>query len=217
MTKAEDILDIVSGQTDSIVLFHSLSGKDSIALMEMCYPRFKRIVCCFMYIVPNLRHLSPYVYYLRSRYKGVELIQTKHYSLYDYEKYGILGAEKTDTRQWRQRDIVRMVCESVGIEWSVTGFKKTDSLQRRLMLGGYTDGIEWKMKKAYPLSDYTNKEVLEYIREHNLKTPENYGDKGRSIGTDITSPIYLGWLKENYPDDLAKVYEAFPLCRTLIE
>lgn len=218
LEKAQKILDRVAEQTDSIVLFHSLSGKDSIAMLDMCYPRFKRVVCCFLYVVPNLRHLNRYANYIRVRYPNVELMQSKHYALYNYESIGFLGCARVEgQRQWRLRDVASTVCARTGIEWSAYGFKQTDSLQRRLMLKGYDEeSIEWQMKKVYPLSVYTNKEVLEYIRKRNLKTPENYGDKARSIGTDITSPIYLNWLKENYPSDLEKVFEKFPLCRTLI-
>lgn len=219
LEKAANILDTISKETDSIVLFHSLSGKDSIALMDLCYPRFKRVVCVFMYVVPGLRHLKRYISFLKTRYPDVEIIQTKHYALYNYENIGFMGCDVTEgQRQWRLRDIASMVCQAKGIEWSVYGFKQTDSLQRRLMLRGYDqNGIEWDMKKAYPLSEYTNKEVLAYIKAKNLKEPENYGDIARSIGTDIASPIYLRWLRDNYPDDYQRVLNKFPLCRTIIE
>lgn len=219
LEKALHILDTIAEKTDSIVLFHSLSGKDSIALMDMCYPRFKMVVCVFMYVVPGLRHLNRYVSFIKSRYPGAEIIQTKHYALYNYESIGFMGCDRKDIkRQWRLRDIASMICEAKGIEWSVYGFKQTDSLQRRLMLRGYDQSaIEWDMKKAYPLSEYTNKEVLDFIGERHLKTPETYGDISRSIGTDITSPVYLRWLKENYSDDYERVLDKFPLCRTIIE
>ena len=188
-------------------------------MLDLCYPRFKRIVCVFLYIVPNLRHLNRYANYIKVKYPKVELVQSKHYALYNYEAFGFLGSDKVEgQRQWRLRDIADTVCKRVGIEWSAYGFKQTDSLQRRLMLRGYDEeAIEWNMKKVYPLSSYNNKEVLEYIKVNNLKTPENYGERSRSIGTDITSTEYLTWLRDNYPDDLEKVLNVFPLCRTLID
>lgn len=219
LEKAKDILDKVAEQTDEIILFHSLSGKDSIAMLDLCYPRFKRVVCVFMYIVPNLSHLNRYANYIRKTYPRAEIIQTKHYALYNYEKYGFMGTEKVeDQRQWRLRDIASYISNLIGIEWTAYGFKQTDSLQRRLMLRGYDDNaIEWNMKKVYPLSEYNNKDIMAYIRTCNLKMPEDYGDNGRSMGTDIANVAYLKWLKLNYPDDFLKVCEVFPLCRTLIQ
>lgn len=218
LEKAQHILDKVAEHTNEIVLFHSLSGKDSIAMLDLCYPRFERMVCVFMYVVPNLSHLNRYASYIRKKYPKAEIMQTKHYALYNYEKFGFLGTEKEDEqRQWRLRDIASYITKEMGIEWSAYGFKQTDSLQRRLMLRGYEDNaIEWNTKKVYPLSEYTNKDILAYIKDNNLKQPEDYGDNGRSMGTDITSAAYLKWLESNYPDDLKKVFDAFPLTRNLI-
>lgn len=215
---AKHILDVVAEKTDSIVLFHSLSGKDSIVMLDLCYPRFKKIVVVYLYVIPNLRHLNKYANYIKMKYPNVQLVQSKHYALYNYEAFGFMGAEKTEVqRQWRLRDIATMICSKTGIHWSAYGFKQTDSLQRRLMLKNYDmEAVEWNTQKVYPLSSYTNKEVLQYIKKNNLKTPENYGEKSRSIGTDITSPVYLNWLKENSPEDLERVLEIFPLCRTLM-
>lgn len=41
LKRAREIIDDVSKETDSILLFHSLSGKDSIVLLDLCYKKFK--------------------------------------------------------------------------------------------------------------------------------------------------------------------------------
>lgn len=106
-------------------------------------------------------------------------------------------------------DIVR---EKYNIEWAFFGFKQSDSMNRRLMLRTYRlNGINEVQKKCYPLSEYRNKDVLEYISRKGLIKPESYGGKHQSSGTDITDINYLLFLRSKYPVDLQKVIDEYPL------
>jgi len=221
LERAKDIINDIAKETDSIILMHSLSGKDSITLLDMVYPKFKRVVCCYLYVIPNLRHQMRYYAYAKRKYPNIEFIQAPHYALYSYIKTGYMGSEANPKqRLWTLADIIDKVRENTGIEWACLGFKQSDSLNRRLMLRSYKDGkeaISWKGKKFYPLSTYKNKDVLHYIRENNLKNPENYDYKSQSAGTSVAGYDYLKWLDRNYPDDLQKVYSAFPATRVIIQ
>ena len=230
--RAKEIVDIVSKETDSVILFHSLSGKDSICLLDLLYPKFKRIVCVFMYIVPNLEHLNVYYRYAKNKYPNVEFIQVPHYAYYNYVKIGYMGIKQNpDQRQWTLSDIAEKVKEKTGIEWVCCGFKQSDSLNRRVMLrswrgvtgqdkdGNDREGLEaiyWKTKKFYPLSTYKNGDVLNYIQANGLKTPEKYSEGGQSCGTAIQDPSYQMYLKLNYPEDLEKIYSVFPMARVVL-
>ena len=75
LERAKQVIDEVAKQTDEIILFHSLSGKDSITLLDLCYPKFKRVVCVFMYIVKDLSHIEEYFRYAKMKYPNVEFIQ----------------------------------------------------------------------------------------------------------------------------------------------
>lgn len=220
LERAKEIVDIVSKETDSVVLFHSLSGKDSIALLDLLHPKFKRIVCVYMYLVPNLGHITEYYRWAMGRYPGTEFVQVPHYGLYSYIKAGYMGIEKNEKqKQWTLSEIADKVKERYGIEWSAYGFKQSDSLNRRLMLRSYADGkeaISWKTKKFYPLSTYKNSDILRYIRENGLKEPETYGGRGQSCGASIGSVEYLSYLKANYPDDLERIYSVFPQTRIVL-
>lgn len=221
LDRAKEVIADIAKETDSIILMHSLSGKDSIALLDMCYPHFKRIVCVFMYIVPNLDHLKPYLQYAQAKYPNAQWIQVPHYGLYSYIKTGYCGCEQNPKqRLWKLSDIIDKVREHTGIEWCALGFKQTDSLQRLLMLRSYKDGKEsicYAGKKFYPFSTYNNKDILDYIAEEHLKNPENYGGVGQSSGTDITDYFYLRYLERNYPNDLQRIYEKFPRTRFIIK
>lgn len=221
LDRAVEVIDRIAAETDGVILMHSLSGKDSIALLDLLHPRFKRVYCVYMYLIPNMEHIMPYYRYAKRRYPGVEFVQVPHYGWYSYRKYGYMGMEcDPKQREWRLSDIIDRVREMSGLDWCCLGFKQSDSLNRRLMLRSYKDGMEaisWRGRKFYPLSTYKNGDVLRYISENNLKTPENYGGVGQSCGCSVTSYYYLTYLRDNYPDDLRRVYSTFPATRLLID
>lgn len=220
LDRAKDIIDIVAKEADSILLFHSLSGKDSIAMLDLLYGKFKRIVCVYMYLVKGLEHQLIYRDYALRKYPGIEFIQVPHYGVYSYIKYGYMGMKQNEKqRLWTLSDITEKLRERYGIEWACYGFKQSDSLNRRLMLRSYSDGKEaicWKSKKFYPLSTYYNRDILEYISRNHLKSPQTYGSKGQSSGLGLNDPSLHIWLKQHYPKDLEKIYQTFPMARSVL-
>ena len=225
LERAKDVISDVAEWTDEIVLFHSLSGKDSIALLDLFYPRFKRIVCVFMYVVKDLEHIMAYYRWAKAKYPNIEFVQVPHYGLYSYIKEGAWGhVQNPKQRLWTLSDICDKVRSKTGIEWACFGFKQSDSLNRRLMLRSYVkkdedderydkEAINYESHKFYPLSTYKNKDILDYIHYRNLKTPESYGNEYQSAGQDISDEAYLRYLKLNYPSDLEKVLAEFPMLR----
>lgn len=217
MKRASAIIEKIAGKSDEVILFHSASGKDSIALLDLLAPHFKRIVCVYMYVVKDLRHINRYVRYAERHYSNVQFVQVPHFVLNSYKRGGYMGMKRDDTVKAVQlTDVANAIRERYGIEWAFFGFKKSDSMNRRLMLATYEDeAINEKNKACYPLSAYKNSDVREYIKRKGLITPESYG-KGQSAGTAIEDLDYLLFLRENYPDDLAKVIAAFPLSERIL-
>ena len=220
LKRAREIIDDVSKETDSILLFHSLSGKDSIVLLDLCYKKFKRVVVVFMYIVKDLEHIMRYYNYAKTKYPNIEFVQVPHYALFYDIKTGYMGIKQDPKqRQWTLADITEKLRKRLGVEWACYGFKQSDSLNRRLMLRSYTDGkeaINWKTKKFYPLSTYKNKEIMDYILDHRLKNPEANGTNNQSSGVDVEDIEYQKFLKEFYPADLEKIYKVFPMARIVL-
>ena len=125
LERAKEIIDDISKQTDEVLLFHSLSGKDSIVLTDLCSPKFKRVLCCFMYIVKDLEHINKYYSYFKSKYPNVEFVQVPHYAYYNYIKYGFMGMRRNPKqREWTLAQITDKVRERSGIEWACYGFKQ---------------------------------------------------------------------------------------------
>jgi sulfate adenylyltransferase subunit 2 len=212
MEKAIEIVKIVAGKTDRVILFHSASGKDSIALLDLISPYFKEVVCAYMYLVKDLSHINRYINYAAKKYPNVKYIQIPHFSLYSYRRIGYMGCVKNEKQKlYNLAQLTDIVREKYGIEWAFCGFKQSDSMNRRLMLRTYDlSAINEPQKKCYPLSEYKNSDVLRYIDEKGLIKPEKYG-KAQSSGTDITDTNYLLFLRDKYPNDLQKVIGEFPL------
>lgn len=218
MEKAINVIREIAAKTDKAILFHSASGKDSIALLDLMHPCFKEVLCVFMYTVKNLEHINRYIAWACRKYSNVRFIQIPHYGVYSYIKVGFFGCKKNEKqKKYTLEQLTDIVRERTGINWAFFGFKQSDSMNRRLMLRGYTDeAINEKTMKAYPLSRYKNTDVLRYIEENNLIHPESYGGEKQSAGADITDLHYLLYLHDNFPNDLQKVYNEYPMAERLI-
>lgn len=218
MREANAVIGKVAIETDRAILFHSATGKDSIALLDLMSPHFKEIVCVFMYSVKGLEHIGRYVQWAQRKYTNARFVQIPHYSLFSYIKTGFMGCDKNENqRKYNLQQLTDMVREKTGITWAFFGFKQSDSLNRRLMLRTYEDeAICRKTSKCYPLSHYKNADILHYIEDKGLITPETYGGNYQSSGCDITDIHYLTYLQDHYPNDYQRVVEQFPMVERII-
>lgn len=213
MKLANDIIKSISERTDRVILFHSASGKDSIALLYLISPYFKEVICVYMYVVKDLSHINRYINYACKKYPNVKYVQIPHFGVYSYRRTGYMGCEKNEKQKlYNMAQLTNIIRERFNVDWAFFGFKQSDSMNRRLMLRTYEmNGINEAQKKCYPLSEYKNSDVLAYIGRTGLVKPETYGGKHQSSGTDITDINYLLFLRDNYPDDLKKVLSEYPL------
>lgn len=218
MERASAVIRGIAGATDRAILFHSASGKDSIALLDLMAPHFKEVVCVFMYVVPGMEHLGRYISWSCRQYPCARFVQVPHYSLCSYIRSGFFGCRCAPSqKRWTLESLTDEVRRRTGIGWAFYGFKQSDSMNRRLMLRGYRDAAVCdSTMKAYPLSTYRNSDVLRYIADRHLMAPERYGGERQSSGEDITDIHYLLWLRANWPGDLRRVYAAFPMAERLV-
>lgn len=217
MDKAIDIIKEIALKTERVILFHSASGKDSIALLDLLSPYFQEIVCVYMYVVRDLSHINRYINYACNKYHKVKFVQIPHFAVFSNIKTGYMGCEKNEQqRLYSMASLTDIIREKYSVEWAFFGFKQSDSMNRRLMLRTYKyEAINYEQKKCYPLSSYKNKDVIEYIERNNLIRPEKYGN-GQSAGTNVTDINYLLFLRNNFPTDLKKVLKQYPLVERLL-
>lgn len=218
MQYATSAIKKIASLTDRAILFHSASGKDSIALLDLMHPHFKEIVCVFMYTVKDMEHIGRYISWATNRYSNAHFVQIPHYSVFSYIKVGFMGCTKNPKqRKYTLEQLTDEVRNRTGIDWAFFGFKQSDSLNRRLMLRGYEDeAINRKTMKCYPLSKYKNADILRYIDDHYLIHPEKYGGEHQSAGCDITDINYLLYLRQNFPNDLQRLLNAYPLAERIL-
>lgn len=213
--KAQDIIKRVAQETDKCLLFHSATGKDSICLLDLVAPHFKEVVCVFMYEVPNLQCVNRYIRFAEALYSNVRFIQCPHFNTSTWIKSGYLGcAQNPKQKILSMMDITEIARQKTGIEWAFFGFKEADSLNRRVFLrrtaqenGGYC--INFKTKKAYPLNLYKHGDIVKYISENGLMTPQNSGCC-TSSGESVEDARFLTFLRDNFPQDLQQVYRYYP-------
>ena len=203
----------VRRQTASAVVFVSF-GKDSLALLDLLYNRFDRLVCVFMYFVKDLEHVNRYLRYCQKRYPRTEWVQTPHWNLTYIRRSGMYCEPAPDIKLKKLADVITEVREATGIEWVFLGMKKADSLNRRLMLMQYESSYYTSNGVAYPLAELTNKDVIAYMRMAKLPAPVIYG-KGTSNGIGFNLDCFL-WMRTHCPSDLEKIYAEFPLSRRIL-
>lgn len=203
----------VRRQTASAVVFVSF-GKDSLTLLDLLYPRFDRLVCCFMFFVKDLEHINRYLRYCQMRYPRAEWVQVPHWNLSYVRRAGLYCEPEPDVKLRKLGDVIDEVREATGLEWVFLGMKKADSLNRRLMLMQYQCSHYTNNGLAYPLAELSNRDVMAYMRAAKLPAPVVYG-KGMSNGIGFNADSFL-WMREHCTGDLEKIYEEFPLSRRIL-
>lgn len=215
MTRLDSALQVINNiksKTDEVMLFCSL-GKDSLVVLDLIAPHFKRIVCVFMYFVKDLEHINRFANFIKCKYPNIEFVQIPHWSLSYVLRGGMYCVPNPDVKLISLKDVVLNTRLSYGIEYCFLGMKMADGMNRRLMLKTYEPFYENK-GMVYPLAEWNQKDVLSYMRMHNLPEPVRYS-KNASSGVGFNLDCFL-WLRKNYPQDLEKIYEQFPLSRRIL-
>jgi sulfate adenylyltransferase subunit 2 len=204
-------IDRIRGQTDAAILFCSF-GKDSLVLMDLLYPKFDRLICVFMYFVKGLEHIEKYMRWAMVKYPGIVIDQIPHWNLTYILNSGMFCTMNPKVKILKLRDVDSAMRLKYGVNHVFYGMKKADSMNRRIMLNTYTN--HENMGKVYPLADWSQKDVLSYMRQNRLPEPVRYS-KNASGGVCFNVDCFL-WMRENYPRDLQKVLDVFPASEKLL-
>ncbi len=222
-----NLIRSVRKESDTAVCFYSAGGKDSIALLDMLAGEFEHVICYYMYLIPNLDHIQPYIRWAETHYDNVEVRQIQHFQMDYFKKLGLFcdadpryKLPKKDPRALRVRkigDIEEWVREQTGFRYAFSGMKSIDGYMKRMRLLTFKkrNGAYMSEKgMVYPFAEWTNREVLQYIKARNLIKPFYYGE-GVSQGFSITLDV-LSLLKAYYPNDYVRTLKEFPYAETLI-
>lgn len=210
---ANQVIASVSRKTDRAILFYSC-GKDSEVLLDLMVPHFREIVCVFMYFVKGLEHIESNLRAVKARYKNVKIMQVPHWTLTRVLRCGLYCIPNPDIKLLSLKDIDEMVRMRTGITYTFYGMKQSDGLNRRLMLRGYENEAISNTHKVYPLSQWKKADVMAYVKAKKLPEPIAY-NKNKSQGLTFIPEVF-DFLRVNYPRDLEKIYEQFPLSRSIL-
>lgn len=167
-----------------------------------------------MYFVKGLEHIERWISWLKARYPKIEFVQIPHWNLTHVLRCGLYCVPNPKTRLLKLRDVVDAMKLKYKIGYCFLGMKKADGMNRNLMLKGYAANNYENSGLVYPLAEWTQKNILAYMKMHNLPSPVRYGKKA-SNGVGFNIDCFL-WMRENYPQDLLKIYEVFPLSRRIL-
>ena len=210
------VIRSVRDKTDTAVLFYSAGGKDGIALLDMLAGVFDKVICYYMYLIPNLDHIQPYIKWAETRYPNVEIRQIKHYQRDFFDSFGFFKEPDEGVKPRKIGDIEQAVREETGIKYGFSGMKGVDGYMKRMRLKMFAKtGYVTEKGMVYPLALWTNKEVLQYIKSRNLISPFVYDANAISQGFGIDLNTML-LMRNKYPRDYQRILKEFPYSEKLI-
>jgi len=195
---------------DHVAVSYS-GGKDSIAVLDLCSQVFPKVSAWFQYIVEGLEVEEVNIRFAERRY-GIEMLRLPSPALVNMMRAGYFMPKPIAFRRaWKFSDVMRTVRDVTGAHVLAFGHRMDESLQRRGMLSENEPHPEYseRLGKLYPLARWNAKGVYAYMRSRKIPIPQNLGrfdTSGVSLGTDV-----LINLRDNHPDDFAKILEVFPL------
>lgn len=210
---AQKSIDAIRTQTDSVILFCSL-GKDSLVLLDLVAPRFKRVVCVFMYFVRGLEHIERYANWVKAKYTNVEWVEIPHWNLSYIKRAGLYCVPDPRQRLMKLSDVIEAIRLKYRLHYVFLGMRKSDSVNRRQMLKTYEVNHYENKGKVYPLADWTQRHILAYMKQQKLPMPIRYSSKA-SGGVGFNLECFL-WMRENAPKDLDRVLSVFPLSERML-
>lgn len=208
LSETLSIINHVREKTDVVVLFYSSGGKDSIVLLDMVATRFKKVYCCFMYLVEDMEHIKPYLAWTK-KYPNVEVRQYPHAIRSVVEAQGFFKDQDEGIKEKKISDEERRIMKDCDVKYAFHGMKGFDGFMKRMRLKMWKPYYISPSNICYPLALWTNKEVLRYIKFNNLIQPLAYDPKSISQGLGLNIDCFL-FLKEKYPNDLKKIFKEFP-------
>lgn len=210
--QANQCIDLIRVKSSEALLFLSL-GKDSLVLLDLTYPKFDRIVCVFMYFVKGLEHIERWANWVKAKYPKIEFVQVPHWNLTYILRGGMYCVSNPDVKLLKLADVVKAMQLKHGIYYTFLGMKKADGMNRRLMLKGYKPTYE-SNGLCYPLADWSQRDILAYMRHHRLPEPIRYSLKASSgVGFNLDCML---WMEKNYPLDLQRLYKTFPMAERVL-
>ena len=215
--QAMQVIHRVRQETDTAILYYSAGGKDGIALLDMLAGVFSKVICIYMYLVPELDHIRPYIVWAQRHYTNVEVREIPHFQLDIWRANGFFCEADPEIKPRNIGQVEEEVRQATGLHYAFSGMKGVDGYMKRMRLKTYEKrgGLITEKGMAYPLANWTNRDVLQYIKARNLISPFVYVEGDVSQGFDISLGTML-LMRYRYPADYKRVLSSFPYAEKLL-
>ena len=200
-----DPIKTQSKVTDSVLVGFS-GSKESVVVTDLCFRYFKNVKLFFMYIVPGLSFQERTIEWYEKRYQ-TEIIRIPHMDASEFFHYGSFRPPDYTFPIISINDIYHYLRLQTDIWWIAAGERINDSIVRRAMLKK-SGSIDEKRGRIYPVMMWNKREVMDYIKFHNLYL----GADSRKLGFSFKSlwGKELAMLKKHFPEDYYKVIRQYP-------
>lgn len=191
--------------TDSVLVGFS-GGKESVVVMDLCFRYFKKVQPFFMYICPNLSFQERTIAWYEKKYQ-TEIIRIPHMDVSEFFHYGSFRPGDESFPIVSINDIYHYLRLQSDIWWIAAGERINDSIVRRAMMKK-SGTIDTQRGRIYPVALWRKKEIIDYIKFHNLYL----GADSRKLGFSFKSlwGKELAMLKQHFPEDYEKVIRQYP-------
>ena len=200
-----DIIKTQASVTDEVIVGFS-GGKESIVTLDLCCRYFKKVKPFFMYIVPNLSFQERTLQWYEKRYQ-LEITRLPHMDVSEFFHYGSFRPADLTFPIISINDIYQYMRIQNDIWWIAAGERIDDSIVRRAMMKK-SGSIDVQRGRFYPVSAWKKKEIMAYIKHHNLYLSQDSRLLGMSFRSLDGNELLM--LKQHFPDDYQKVLRLYP-------
>ena len=190
------------GDTPIIVAFST--GRDSCVMLDLLFKYYKgekHVV--FFYFVPNLFFKEKLLKFYEKKYQ-IQILRRP-----SWDALSLMNGRKVT-----QGECFSSIRRELGVSYIALGLRKSESFFRRGILKEAKNGIDEKTSYLYPLADWNAPHIMSYVRANKLLLPREY-----SLGYhhDLAAPGGEGliYIKQQYPEDYAKIISCFPSLEAL--
>ncbi|MCY2966270.1 MAG: phosphoadenosine phosphosulfate reductase family protein [Planctomycetota bacterium] len=199
-----------------------VSGKDSLTVLSLCCQIFgaENVHGFFLFHVPDLECEQKTIRMAESRF-GIEITQLRHPEASFYLQTSTLCKLSIETenqirRKLRWGDIEAIMRKRTGAGWFAYGHRMTDSPQRRAMIKSHAGIIE-NRRTCFPIYDWKPRDVIAFLRARRISIPAMFGSTiNNTSGVSPNDPKCLRFLRDNHPQDYAKLLAIYPGAANLL-
>ncbi len=185
------------------------TGKDSLVMMDKLLQTDNVVYPVYLFYA-RLNYIKQRLLDYEKFY-NIKIDTYEHYENYKAKKNNVYGSS-LDT--WEEeykysKDCMEWLLKKYNADKIAFGYKKTDNLIRRGIISEKKQGV--KHYGVYPVADYNDKQIWEYIKKRKIPYPFEYDLGFKHEFSNFMTKGSLCWLKQYYPNDFENLKYDFPL------